>query len=70
MDKYYDILRDINEYNKEPVHYCKHCLSLKIRVLGEDTDFCDNCGSTDTEITDITSWEIMYENQYGKKFLD
>lgn len=70
MDKYYDILREHNDYNKEPVVYCKHCLSLNIRILGEDSDFCDTCGNTDTETTDITTWENMYEQKYGIRFLN
>lgn len=69
MDKYYNILRDINEYNKEPVYYCKQCMSLRIMSLDDTTCFCDECGSTEIDQTDITSWEKMYEEEYGEKFL-
>lgn len=56
------------EYNTEPVVYCKNCLSLKIRVLDDNIDYCDECGCTDTDMTDITSWEMMYEKKYNKPF--
>lgn len=59
-----------NDYNAEPVVYCKHCLSLAIRILNENTDYCDICGSTDTDSTDITSWEMMYEEKKGTKLLN
>lgn len=57
-----------NDFNSEPVVYCSHCLSLKIMKLDDNVDFCDNCGSTDTETTDIESWKRLYENKYGKPF--
>lgn len=56
------------DYNAEPVVYCKNCLSLKIMVLDENTDYCDECGNTDLGTTDIASWEKMYEKKYGKPF--
>lgn len=61
-------------FNSEPVFYCKHCLSLKIKSVEDfiDTDyldFCDDCGSTEVDKTDIHSWEKMYEQKYGKNFL-
>ena len=64
------LLRD--EYNKEPVFYCTKCLSLKIRSVPymTDSDYCDECGSTHVEQTQIEDWEQMYENRYGCKFLN
>lgn len=56
------------DYNAEPVVYCKNCLSLKIMVLNDETDYCDDCGCTDLGSTDIASWEMMYEKKYGKPF--
>ncbi len=62
----------INEYNKEPVMYCKHCLSL--RILGvqgvEDLDYCDECGNTDIGELDIHTWENMYKERYGVEYLN
>ena len=55
-------------YNAIPVVYCKNCLSLKIMVLNDNVDYCDECGSTETEQTDIQSWLKMYKNRYGKNF--
>lgn len=56
------------DYNAVPVVYCKNCLSLKVLVLDDEMEYCDKCGCTITETTDITSWEKMYERKYGKPF--
>lgn len=32
----------------------------------EDTDYCDDCGSTKTAITHIDVWSMLYENKYGE----
>lgn len=55
------------DYNAEPVVYCKNCLSLRIMTL-DNMDYCDECGCTDLDTTDIASWEKMYEKKYGKPF--
>lgn len=57
------------EYNDEPVYYCKQCLSLKIKVVG-GFDFCDECGDTDIATAHIEEWEKLYEARYGHKFLE
>lgn len=56
------------DYNAIPVVYCKNCLSLKIMVLNDNIDYCDECGCTDTASTDIESWREMYKKKYGKPF--
>lgn len=56
------------DYNSIPVVYCKNCLSLKIMILNDTVDYCDECGCTDMDSTDITSWRMMYEKKYGKPF--
>lgn len=62
---------DKSEYNNEPVFYCKHCLSLKIRDAGlPDLLYCDDCGSSNILSTSIVEWEKLYENKHGFKFLD
>lgn len=59
------------DYNAEPVLYCKHCLSLKIRDAGlPELLYCDECGSADVFSTSIEEWESMYKSKYGFKFLD
>lgn len=60
------------KYNEEPVFYCKHCLSLKIinETMLPDLEYCGDCGSTQIDTTDIHTWENMYEQRYGFKFLD
>lgn len=57
------------EYNAEPVVFCAHCLSLKIRIYDDKTSYCDDCGSTTMELTPIVNWELLYENKYKKKYL-
>lgn len=60
------------EYNSEPVYYCKHCLSLKVMgVAGiDDAEYCDECGSTNIGKASIEEWEKLYEERYGIKYLD
>ena len=61
-----------NEYNKEPVYYCKHCLSLKIKSVPdmEELDYCDECGCTNTEQSHINEWKTLYKERYGFDFLN
>lgn len=59
-------------FNNEPVFYCKHCLSLKIKSvpgMGE-LDYCDECGATDIGQTDIETWRQMYRDKFGFDYLD
>lgn len=60
------------EYSADPIFYCKHCLSLKIRDVEhiEDSEYCDDCGSTNIGQADIKDWEAMYVARYGHHFLD
>lgn len=60
------------QYNDIPVHYCKSCLSLKIKtvVVGSDLDFCDECGSTDIEQAHIDEWRKLYKDRYGFDYLN
>lgn len=60
------------EYNKEPVFFCKHCLSLKIRSVHsiEDSEFCDDCGSTNIETCHIEEWQKLYGEKFGHDFLE
>lgn len=59
------------EYNDIPVHYCKGCLSLKIKTVAEglNLDYCDECGCTDTEQAHIEEWKKLYRERYGFDFL-
>lgn len=61
-----------NQYNSEPVFYCKSCLSLKVRHIPEleNSNYCDNCSGTDIGQCSIEEWENMYEQKYGHKFLE
>lgn len=57
------------EYNAEPVHFCKRCLSLNIRVDENDEEFCEECTSTNIIQANIFEWERLYKDMYGKSFL-
>lgn len=35
-----------------------------------DLEYCGDCGSTNIEQTDISTWEEMYKQRYGFKLLD
>lgn len=61
-----------NIYNEEPVLYCKHCLSLKIMDIPsmDNSEFCEQCGSTDIGEINIKDWENLYEQKYGFKYLE
>ena len=62
----------MKELNSEPVYYCKSCLSLRIRSVGhmEDSEYCDQCGSTDIGVTSIEEWEELYIQRYGHRYLE
>ena len=57
-------------YNNEPVFYCAECLSLRIRPYNDNTNYCDDCGSTDILTAPIEVWEKLYEAKYGKKYIN
>lgn len=64
-----------NEYNNEPVHYCKHCLYLgnpkEVDLAGTNVEYCPYCGSTDFEDSHISEWEQKFEAKYKQgKFLN
>ena len=63
-----------SEYNEEDVYYCKECLSLGIIDVKDENgnitfSFCNNCGRTDIEHTEIFSWEKMYKENYGTNYI-
>lgn len=63
---------NLYDYNSEPVLYCKTCLSLRIKSVYciEDSDYCDECGSTDIGKASIEEWEGLYKNKYGHKYIE
>lgn len=60
------------QYNEEPVYYCKHCLSLFISNIPrlENSDYCGKCGSTNIGQCNIEEWEQLYKERYGHKFTE
>lgn len=61
-----------NKYDNEPIHYCENCLSIKIKEIGNNTNYyaCLDCGCTDLEEDDMDEWVKLYTERYGKAFLD
>jgi hypothetical protein len=61
-----------SKYNKEPVFYCKRCLSLNIRNVPvlEDSCYCDKCGSTSIIESSLEDWESVYMSRFGHSFLE
>jgi hypothetical protein len=59
------------EYNQIPVHYCKNCLSLAI-IKSDDNShvFCKDCGGTEMSVTSIDTWEFLFEQEFGKLFVN
>ena len=60
------------EYNKEPVYYCKKCLSLKIGYVAvlESSEYCEDCNSTNIGKAPIEEWDKMFFNKYGYHYLE
>lgn len=58
-----------NYYNEIPVLYCADCLSLRILDVNE-TDYCEKCGSTNINQTDIGNWEKLYAARYAGSYLN
>lgn len=58
------------EYNAEPVHYCKNCLSLNIKEISNATLYvCGECGNVNIEEANINEWTELYTKEYGHSFL-
>lgn len=62
------------EYNAEPVHYCKHCLSLNIKELNKSQiHVCGDCGNIhndkDSDGISIDEWNVLYTKEYGRPFI-
>ena len=57
------------EYNAEPVFYCKSCYSLHIMPEDGMGSYCQECGSASIGRTTIELWTDAYRQKYGKDFL-
>ena len=60
------------EYNQEPVYYCRKCLHLKIGYVEvlEGSAYCEDCNSTDIGTATIEEWDKMFFKRYGYHYLD
>ena len=70
QEQFDEVFLQKEDYDKEPVIYCATCLSLSIIDLKEQGEFCDKCGSTHVEQTDIETWKDMYKKKYGIDFVN
>jgi hypothetical protein len=57
------------EYNNEPIYYCKSCLGLHILPEEGMGSYCQDCGSASIGKTNIDLWTDSYRQKYGKDFL-
>lgn len=59
------------DYDEDPVYYCKRCLSLNIREIPiiQNQDYCEDCGATDIGQTSIEEWNRMYKEKYGHDYI-
>lgn len=57
------------EYNDEPVYYCKACLSLHVENDGDSGSYCAKCGCSSIGRTSIQIWDEAYKQKYEKEFL-
>jgi hypothetical protein len=60
------------QYNEEPVFYCKKCLSLRIREIEDirNSEYCDDCGSAEIGQCNIKEWEELYKAKYGHYYIN
>lgn len=61
-----DKRKDKADYDKEPVYYCKRCLSLRIRTMRGVGDYCDSCGSLAIDTTSIHEHERMVRERVNR----
>lgn len=60
-----------SQYNNEPVHFCKSCLSLHIEVLGNPESeecndaYCVKCNRTEIATTNIFAYRELFRGKYG-----
>lgn len=54
------------DYNNEPVFYCKHCLSLAIIDAGI-VDFCKDCGGADIGVATLEEYDELHLKKFGNK---
>lgn len=59
-------------YDEDPVFYCKRCLSLNIRQIPmmEDQYYCGDCGNVEMGEAQIEEWKALYKEKYGKDFIE
>lgn len=67
-----DNLREEQNYNDIPVYYCERCLSLKIRFVQglSNSEYCDECGSTEVSTSHINDWKNTFKDKYGYDHLE
>lgn len=61
-----------DDYNDDPVYYCKRCLSLNIKDMpfSKDICYCADCTNADIGTTSIEEWLEMYKKKYGHEHIE
>ena len=67
MEKSKNTSKEQVDYNDDPVFYCSHCLSLKIKEV-EGLDYCADCGGTVIKQAHINEWTELYKSRYGEEY--
>lgn len=67
-----DNLKEDVNYNDESVFYCERCMSLRIRFVNglSNSEYCDNCGSTEINQSNIEDWRQKFKDKYGYDHLE
>jgi len=59
------------DYDQESVRYCPRCYSLRIGCIEgiDNSDYCMECGCSETAETDIVTWEKLYRQRYKRDYV-
>lgn len=57
------------DYNNEPVHFCKQCLSLAI-IEDNQLVYCEKCGNTSLGEEHVEHWKRLYKFRYGEEYIN
>lgn len=60
-------IKDKDYYDAIPILFCQECHSLRIRSYDEETDYCDDCGSTDIAEANIVDWKVKEDERIENK---
>ena len=61
-----------DNYDDDPVYYCKRCLSLNIKDMpfNKNQGYCADCTTTDIGTATIEEWKELYRKKYGHDYVE